>query len=505
MLFRKTFRNALATLLGMALALATGSAHAQRVDLDGLGTVARPFNTAVYSLETLKDTTSMTVNVGTTKYYVVDNNSDRDIEAYHTIGAQNVNNRVLYLRYKFTNMVFAEAMFQGAVTAVPTNNQVGFEVGTTAGAAEFGYEAGGGVGQDYLVVRVTGNTGTNAWTPTSPIRARWQKLAILPNATGTISYSVHVTLESGLSGANELLKKPASGGAPAVGAQRSVGTLVAPGVITASVASGFRQFGGTTPNSPQNLGSIAISVGPAQGTHLVADGGGDVSGLADVMDTSIGKSTILIEGDFRVGRFTSTRAGGATTCGAGSSVLATKDATTMEVRPRVTIPAAMGTTLFCVTVASNNQDTIPSGVYMVSTNYSPITNAAFPPMEQAETMLGRIRYDGTRVHLPYLTTATSQVHRVVIVNRNPTSVRYEFSFIEESDTTATRSDMARGSVPAMTTMVLRATDIVSLSGKTRTAATLDIVAASGTVDVMTTLVNREDGSTDTVRYENVDS
>ena len=29
MLFRKTFRNALATLLGMALALATGVAHAE--------------------------------------------------------------------------------------------------------------------------------------------------------------------------------------------------------------------------------------------------------------------------------------------------------------------------------------------------------------------------------------------------------------------------------------------------------------------------------------------
>lgn len=505
MLFRKTFRNALATLLGMALALATGSAHAQRVNLDGRGTVAAPFNTAVYSLETLVDSTARTVSVGTTKYYVVDSNSDRDLEAMHTIGARNIGTtRTYYLRYQFSNMVFAEDMVTTALAAAPGNNQIGFQDPDIAGAAEFNYEGGGTRGDDFIIVRVDGNTGTNAWTEGNIIRARWQSLGILPDSTGTISYSVHVSIESALGRSNALVTKPASGGVPAAGAARSVSNVVFPGVVTASVAHGFRQFSARAPNAAQPLGSIAINVGPAQGTHLVATGGGDVENLGNVMDTDPGKSTITIEGDFSVGSFTTTNASGAMTCGAGSAALATRDATTKEVRPRVTIPAASGSTLLCVTVASNNQDVIPEGRYMVSTNYSPITNAAFAPNEVASTMIGRIRYDGTTVQLPYLTTYADHVQRVVIVNRNATPVSYEFSFITEEGTSATRLDMARGSVRPMSTMVLKASDIVSLSGeKTRTAATLNIVAAAGTVDVMTTVVNRGDQSTDTVRYENV--
>ena len=508
MLFRKTFRNALAALLGMALALATGSAHAQRVNLDARGTAADPFNTAIYSLETLVDSTSRTVSVGATKYYVVDaNTTDRALEAMNMIGVRNINEREFFLRYDLGNMVFSTPMSTATIdTAVaPGNNAVGFAAAATAGNAEVVYEGGGTIGEDYVLYRVTGTAGgADHWDEESVLRARWQELGILPDSTGTVSFSVHVSLESALAGSNALVRKPASGGIPAAGAVRSVSNVVTPNVVTASVGSGFLQFSSAgSPNAAQLLGSIAINVGPAQGRHLVADGAEAVDAIGDVMDTDPGKSTITFEGDFSVGRFTTTNATGARTCGAGSSALTTVDATTKAVRPRVSIPAAMGTTLLCVTVASNNQDTIPRGMYMVSTNYSPITNAAFPPMEQADTMIGRIRYDGTRVQLPYLTTFDGYVQRVIIVNRNANSVSYTFSFITEEGTSATRGDMARGSVPGMSTMVIKTTDLVSLTGKTRTSATLDVVATAGSVDVMTTQVNMGDQATDTVRYENV--
>lgn len=504
MLFRKTFRNALAALLGMALALATGSAHAQRINLDARGTATDPFNTAVYSLETLVDSTSRTVSVGTTKYYIVDAAGDRTLEAMHMIGVRNINERQFFLRYDLGNMVFSEAMSTATITAAPGNNQVGFADGTIAGNASVVYEGGGTVRDKFVLYRVTGTAGgTGHWDETSVVRARWQALAILPDSTGTVAYSAHVSLESALAGTNALVRKPAAGGIPAASAVRSVSNAVAPNVITASVASGFKQLSAASPNTPQRLGSITISVGPAQGRHLVADGAEAVDAIDDVMDTDPGKSTIMFEGDFRVGRFTTTNTTGATTCGAGSSALATVDATTKAVRPRVTIPAAMGATLLCITVAANNQDTIAEGRYMVSTNYSPITNAAFPPMEQADTMIGRIRYDGTTVQLPYLTTFSGYTQRVIIVNRNANSVGYNFTFTTEDGTSATRGDMATGSVPGMSTMVLKTTDLVTLTGKTRTSATLNVVATAGSVDVMTTQVNMGDQATDTVRYENV--
>ena len=47
-------------------------------------------------------------------------------------------------------------------------------------------------------------------------------------------------------------------------------------------------------------------------------------------------------------------------------------------------------------------------------------------------------------------------------------------------------------------LIGRATDIVSLTGRTRTAATLIVVAPAANIDVATNQVNLDDGSTDTV-------
>ena len=92
----------------------------------------------------------------------------------------------------------------------------------------------------------------------------------------------------------------------------------------------------------------------------------------------------------------------------------------------------------------------------------------------------------------------------MIVNRNTRPVGYAFSFNSEDGVTATPGEVAEGTLPAQGRAVLRAADIVTLEGgKTRTAATLDVVAASGTIDVATTTVNMEDKGTDTVVLESV--
>ena len=49
--------------------------------------------------------------------------------------------------------------------------------------------------------------------------------------------------------------------------------------------------------------------------------------------------------------------------------------------------------------------------------------------------------------------------------------------------------------------VLKATDVVTLEGRTRTAATFVAEAQSTQIDVATVIVNMMTGSTDTVNYD----
>ena len=107
------------------------------------------------------------------------------------------------------------------------------------------------------------------------------------------------------------------------------------------------------------------------------------------------------------------------------------------------------------------------------------------------------------MQIPYLTTFSGYRQNVVIVNRNTKPVSYAFKFTAEDGVIATPGELAEGMVPAQGRAVLKATDIVSLEGKTRTAATLDVVAASGTVDVATVQVNMNDKGTDTVLLESL--
>ena len=51
----------------------------------------------------------------------------------------------------------------------------------------------------------------------------------------------------------------------------------------------------------------------------------------------------------------------------------------------------------------------------------------------------------------------------------------------------------------------KAVSVFVLEGKTRTAATLDVVATSGSVDVATTQVNMNDKGMDTVLLESMAS
>ena len=157
----------------------------------------------------------------------------------------------------------------------------------------------------------------------------------------------------------------------------------------------------------------------------------------------------------------------------------------------------------CIMVQGDDTDDMDApripdtGAYTAMASYKALDMAANGPMGM-ERMLGEINRDGTTVRIPFVTTYDGYNQRIVFVNRGG-EVRYEIEFEPEEGTMADPMDM-EGMLPVGTTM-MRATDIVTLTGVSkRSAASIIIEAQPHTIDVATVTVNKSVGSTDTVIY-----
>ena len=105
--------------------------------------------------------------------------------------------------------------------------------------------------------------------------------------------------------------------------------------------------------------------------------------------------------------------------------------------------------------------------------------------------------DTTTVRLPWVTTAVGTVQRLTIVNRLFREVVWSLTFHPEGDVTGA-PEVVRGAVPPRGPTSLRIANLTNRSGGNHAAATLVLDAKPAYIDVSTTLVNRMDGSTDTV-------
>ena len=99
--------------------------------------------------------------------------------------------------------------------------------------------------------------------------------------------------------------------------------------------------------------------------------------------------------------------------------------------------------------------------------------------------LGSITRDGTTVHIFFLTTWADYNQRIVVSNRGANPASYWITFRPEDGVTATPGMYAMGTLAANSTMVLKATHVVTLEGRTRTAATFGAEAKSTQIDVAT--------------------
>lgn len=132
--------------------------------------------------------------------------------------------------------------------------------------------------------------------------------------------------------------------------------------------------------------------------------------------------------------------------------------------------------------------TPPIQVELVSDNLGPLD-------------LATVTYNSTTIILPYVTTFDGYNQRLYIVNKGTTDAAYSSTFVSESGVVATDGTAAEGVVPAGEMVMIKASDLVTLDGRTRTSAEIEIEAPLSAVEATTQTVNLSDGSTDTLVLE----
>ena len=112
--------------------------------------------------------------------------------------------------------------------------------------------------------------------------------------------------------------------------------------------------------------------------------------------------------------------------------------------------------------------------------------------------LGRFRRNGTIYRIPFLTTSPRFTQRLGIVNRGAAAAAYSVGELHaQSGVTAAAGARASGALPPGQT-VLMASDIVTITGGTRGAASISIVADPSIIDASIDIIHPETGTIDTV-------
>ena len=488
-----------------ALAFAAGSTtvHALKI-VDNVGdnpathADARASNT--YAKETLLSTatTEASDKSDTTKYYDIAHDNIL-LSAPADVTANQGDTYVV--SYTLDGMVFREKVENVTLTQ-----------GNAAG--NFTVASGGAEGDKLVVFRLSA-TGEVAATDTLLVLSAEYAVS----AAGSGSVTRTVTNQSiavlNIPGVDGSMTHTASG---AIKLGSGLKETAKATNATATVADSFRSFGGA---ATARVGSLEVThnadVRQASGTAT-----GDPVGMLDqVIDNSgtgdDAMSTVSIMGDFSFA--TKAFLHGDNDCGADPNVTDNADDTTAaaatDILTRegtgddemVTGAADQNVTAFatvkylCIMVdTSEDGMRIPDTVaYTAMGDYAKIDDGAFDPAPM-ELTLGRIKRDGTTVHLPYLTTNAKFSQRIRVVNRGG-DAGYAIDFQSDDTPASIEGTLDAGSVTDF--MVGGMDGIIETigSGKGATAGTIIIEAESSMIDVATIQINKELGTTDTVNYQ----
>jgi len=468
-------------LIPMGLVSALGASTAMAVNLDGLTAATK--GTAVIATDSLL-TTAFTAgsgaNLGKKYYRVVNSGNNMDISG--TIGVGFAIGDQLWIRYDITGGAWDGALTASMATVVSAGMDAIAQGGQDgASSVVFSHTvAGTNFAQtDSLKLDVT-NLGWDGSSALGVTVATYEKLSDATNQTNSITSKAGTVL---------------------VGAT-GVRVTAAPANETAEVQVLFTAFNAFGTDVTADLGNLTVDPSTAAtvsptGAVDALDGAAFL--VADAVTIGATTSLTTITGDFSFGTW-SVSADNCTTATttfkvASGNLNAGLTAATSPSSNFTGLGAAIGGSL-CMT--ATGKETIPvAGPYTASMVLTAVAARANAQAAIASSF-GSILHNGTTVQLPYLTTFADYNQRLVIVNRGTSDATYSVTFTSEATATATAGTAATGTVAAGTTSSIKVSDIVTMTGLTRTAATIVIVAPTANLSVATNQVNLSDGSTDTV-------
>lgn len=333
---------------------------------------------------------------------------------------------------------------------------------------------GGNAGDDYVILSFTA---ASDYAQDAVVDLAVAGLAIKASGA-SITYSLYETGAgaAGFGTTDRLYTKTLSS---ALTVSNALSTTFTATNATADVATDFTQFVGSSTN--ESLGTVTFALD----TFALLPDSTLVSSLDEVASD---ESDVVITGDLSFGDWD---LNGCTIDADTGSLLEGGDAGCL-------LSDFSENVAYNVSVSVDGETTINQGAYSAATDYAAITDAAFSPVDGSGS-LGSIVYNATTVQVPFVTTNTdSYKQKFVLVNRGKNDAAYKFSFTSEGTVTAANGTKYQGTIPAGKTIVLQATDVVTLTGGTRTAATITINAQEANIDAATQLINSVTNGSDTV-------
>jgi len=263
---------------------------------------------------------------------------------------------------------------------------------------------------------------------------------------------------------------------------------------TAEVSTGFKKLTTATAGVTNLLGLLGNVTHNVNASHFNAQ-----TGAATVKANLYAPATTVatITGDLSNGTWWMS----ATGCTNSAAIPAANKLTLNAAKTSGTTTGTIFDTTEHLCNVTGGVVVIPSSAYTIGINYTPGISSTPGSVDVTGLSIGAITRNGTSQNINYLTTFASYNQRVFITNRGTTDATYAFTFQSEAGVTATAGTAATGTSKAGSVLALKASDIVTLTGKTRTAASLTIVGTPSLFSIATQQVNLSNGATDTVIYK----
>jgi len=346
----------------------------------------------------------------------------------------------------------------------------------------------GGVGESFAVFELAADTASVTAATDITLDATF---GMTDGAALSVKYRLFETAQDAVNAVTDGLAT--ENGTIATISSVVTGTFSTAASAQAKVASQFKDFDGA--------GDEDADLNVIQGTALVditpqsveADGATAFNGGS----LGFGAAEVTFSGDFSFGTFTYNAStwsvdvdGDMVVTG---SAVENNDGT-------VTVDYAASTFSVDLQDTDGTVDVAQKGSYTAMVDGIIATGVTSPntAINSFTSTSGTITYDTTTINIPYLTTFSSYNQRIYIINNSGQDASYTTTFTTEDGTVATDGSAASGTVAKNSMTVIKAVDLVTLTGKTRTAATIEIEAQGVSISATSQTVNLADGSTDTV-------